>query len=214
MRDLAKEFDFLIEEHQSLRNEYASLLDRFPGPIPEPLVPVEITPSGPQPLSDEEQRAYEAREVERAALLAVHLPFMRAYWQPNEAGPSHLAANEWRRRFSSVMKRLERSYVLLRRRSRLDDFPLLRASGYGGDKLVDALDTHLELLALDRDDLYPQQSNDIGARLRKARKLRGDKQEAVAERVGCDVSTVSRIERGRQRPDESLRVRIDEYIRS
>jgi DNA-binding XRE family transcriptional regulator len=234
--DLATEFQELIAEHHKLSRDYATLLARFPGPIPEPqpavaeptsngtlrFVAVKVTKRGLRRLSGRGQAVYAKSEARRCSLLAVHQPFVRVYWRPDGAGPAHKAVNEWRARFGVLMRRLRRLYRALGRRAQPDpeDFPLLRADGancgISGADILEAIQRHVEHLA---DDLNLERkagldsalSDGLGARLRAARVRKGDTQQNVAEILRCDVATISRIETGRQRPDQ-YRAQLEEYI--
>jgi hypothetical protein len=242
--DVATEFQKLIDEHGKLSDDYAALLAQFPGPIPDsqPTVPMqgkdgtvrlvaaEVTERGLRPLPEREQARYAETQARRCSLLAVHQPFVRVYWRPDAAGPAHKAANDWRARFSVVMKRLRRLYRSLNRRvqlaldqeAQLHDFPLLRAAaascGLSGEDILEAFQTHIEHLTDDlanldsKDALPPALPDGIGARLRKARLAEGDTLEHIAEMFECHVSTISRIERNKlQRPSKYLG-KIQGYI--
>jgi DNA-binding XRE family transcriptional regulator len=238
--DVATGFQELIDEHRKLRDDYATLLAQFPGPIPDSqpavnwqgedgtvrLVAVEVTAGGLRPLPEPEEARLAEGEARRCSLLAVHQPFVRVYWRPDAAGPAHKAVNEWRAGFYVVMKRLRRLYRTLKRNAQLPldreaqlhDFPLLRADGatcgISGVDVLEAIQTHIEHLADDLSSLEPKaprESDGIGARLRAARKHKGDTQQNVADALKCHVTTISRIERGNQCPDW-YKSQIEDYI--
>jgi DNA-binding XRE family transcriptional regulator len=58
----------------------------------------------------------------------------------------------------------------------------------------------------------PSSESSIGNQLREKRVMRGHKQETVAEKLGCDVSTISRIERGKQHPQGHMEANIKKYL--
>jgi hypothetical protein len=238
--NIAAEFQELIDDHRRLGDDYSALLVQFPGPIPDPIpavtvqgtdgavkwVAVEVTPSGPRPLPEAEQALCAQAEAHRCSLLAVHQPFVRLYWRPDDAGPAHRGANEWRARFSAVMKRMRRLYRSLDRKAQvppdqeahLHAFPLLRADGatcgISGADVLEAIHAHIEHLADDLSSLEPKSPRDsdgIGARLRAARLSKEDTQQNVADVFKCHWSTISRIETGKQRPALYKRL-IEEYI--
>jgi transcriptional regulator with XRE-family HTH domain len=51
-----------------------------------------------------------------------------------------------------------------------------------------------------------------GRRIRAYRKLKGFTQEGFAKELGVSVSILGEIERGNRMPDESLIVRISEFL--
>ena len=227
------DFSTLIGRHEKLRATYRSLLAAYPGPIPKPLDAVRITREGPQPLSPQAQRRYEKRNAERNGLLAVHRPFMKAYWCSASCGPAHRTAKAWREDVFTLMRDLRDFCVLIRSDRGVIDFPLLRLLGgnpsLGPTEVLHAFERHIKTLCFDRDASDQQgradvqlpaqghpeeQQKSLGQCLREARQRSGDKLAAMNQFVKCSASTLSRIERGERKPSPPVLQQINDYIKS
>ena len=114
------------------------------------------------------------------------------------------------------MDDLRRIYRAYDRSDRLDTLPLYqlvsRRSGIDSSSVLQTINDQLVCLEYDRAAIELTPVEHIGKLLKQARLKRDEKQAAVAERFGCDTSTISRIERG-ESPGTTLRGTILTYIR-
>lgn len=210
----------LIREHEQLKDEYAALLREFAAPVPDPLLAMSMGRGGSKSLPTKAQQAYDAKAVERSALLSVRLPFHKANWRDSKVHAAHEQANAWRDRLWVVLRRLRRCCRLELVGRGVADFPLLRVMGtdspMGGKDVLDAFDQHLEVLRFEEQKAAKPErcpaSISLGSRLRAVRRQKDHGLKKVAAIVGRSPTTISRIESGERQPNPGLRTKIEEYI--
>lgn len=148
------------------------------------------------------------------------------------------AAIDWRNQLAKRNRALRIYFRWREQRHKLALFPLAgfgEASNFGShltaEHCLQAFEQEIELLRRElrewqdepgrvREDFRKrkpagvdrEQGSSIGHKLRQARAARDEKQETVAERLGCSVSEVSRIERGIHQPRFSLQTKIQQYL--
>lgn len=162
-RDRASELEDLIQLHQQLASHYRSLLQRYPGPIPDPhpgvmvkgeFIFTAVTESGPKRLPAQEQHKLKQAAARRRDLLAIEQPFVSAWWPESResASPAQKASFEWREMLDNVLRQVRQHYSKYRDADRLRDLPLAKLaanSGLGGNELLGMIDHQIETLRVD-----------------------------------------------------------------
>jgi len=167
----------------------------------------------------------------------VRFPFHSAYRPSTDQTPTtaQQAAIDWRNLLAERNIAMRGYFGWRGQQHKLALFPLAAFGEVGNfgqsltaDDSLLALEQEIDLLRREMQDLAAQpaansgrtepaaqsgeQETEIGERLRQARTSRGEKQEAVAEDLGCSVSTISRIERRKEQPRPALKKKIQQYI--